>query len=726
MGNKGKKDGRKTELQGENRNMKAKGSKRQKGGRQKRSFGLSIRFQLVIGFLIPVLFIVLVGSISYLKASSGLTENYKQSSMNALRMTMNAMDESMTTIQSNVMELCQDSTVMAYSLGGYRSDSVKESSAKTSITNILSVKETASDMISSIHIIPEDGIELITTKKMKATGMVSFMNGLESSEDSGLLADNYVQWHTSHPYVDQQLEIDPQDYALSCSRRIVSGDVQSVVIIDISTESVRNLLNQLDFGEGSQISYITQDGKEISTGDTITMAGTDFYEQGKGQAENGYAAYIDYDGASYYFMMYPSAVAGGYVCALVPERVITENSKDIRDITVILVFIACVVALVISSITIRSIGRNIQRSVKRLDRVAQGELLEEAVRENNRKTEFGRLHMAICTTVHRMRELVETVKDMIGQVQAAGSKVSDSSSSVGVAVQNMGVRIQEIHQNIEREDEEIAACSQQMEELSGKINSVSSSVEEIMNRIGDSQAVVSDGMEAVKNMTAQSHDTLTVTNEVQQHVALLENKIQDISDFVEKIQAVAEETNLLSLNASIEAARAGENGRGFSVVAEEIRSLAGSSADLASSIQRVIEEICQDSGKALDKARSAETIVSRQVERVQNTAEIFQSIDVYMGKLEEQIETVTENVKEMNQERYAALSSIKVIGELSVGTVRSANEVNDSLQEQITCVEEMAQEAARLKRDMEELEHAVASFKLNRGELEAGKEIRHA
>lgn len=682
----------------------------------KKRFGFSIRFQLIVGFLIPVLFIVVVGSISYLKASEGLTENYKQSSMNALHMTMNAMDESMTTIQSNVMELCQDSTVMSYTLGGFHSDSAKETTARTSITNLLSVKETASDMISSIHIIPEERIEFITTKKMAATGTASFMSGLKTSEDAGMLADSYVQWHTRHSYVDEQLDIDPKDYAFSCSRRITSGDLQGLVIIDVSTKSVQNLLNQLDFGEGSQVSYIADDGKEISTGDSVAMSDTDFYEQGKTQAENGYASYIDYEGASYYFMMYPSQVAGGYICALVPEHVITENSDDIRDITVILVLIACVVALVISSVTIRSIGVNIQRSVKRLDRVAQGELVEDAARAGSSRTEFGRLHMAICTTVHRMRGLVETVKDMIGQVQSAGSKVSDSSSSVGAAVQSMGVRIQEIHRNIGREDEEIAACSQQMEELSGKINSVSISVEEIVNRIGDSQAVVSDGMDAVKNMTLQSNDTLVVTNEVQQHMAQLENKIQDISDFVEKIQSVAEETNLLSLNASIEAARAGENGRGFSVVAEEIRGLAGNSANLATSIQKVIEEICLDSERTLDKARSAETIVSQQVERVQNTAEIFRRIDTYMGELEKQIKTVTDSVEEMNQERYAALSSIKMIGELSLGTVRSANEVNDSLQEQITCVEELAQEAARLKDDMGELERAVASFKLEPAE----------
>ena len=693
--------------------------KRVRTGEQnrKRKFGMSIAVQLTIGFMIPVLFIVMVGSISYLKASDGLTANYKKSSINALSMTVNSFDESMQTIKSNATELSQDTTVMSYALGGFRSDTAKREQAKTSVGNMLIVKQTGSDMIQNIHIIPVEDVDLLTSKKMESTSIDSFIDELQNSEDAGLMSNAYIQWNTSHSFVDEQMEIGEDEYALYCSKVFSSGASKGLVIIDVSSSSVLNLMNRLDFGKGSQVSYISADGKELATGDDIAIADVPEFTSEKENAEEGFSKYVNYNGKTYFFMMYPSSVTGGYICAMVPKNVITKESDSIRDITIIRVVLACLIALVISVMTIRKISKNIQKSVKKLDKVSQGELVEDKTTASNANNEFGKLHSAIYITVKRMRELVETVKDMIEQVSDTGNKVSDSSNNVGQVVQKMGGEIQDIHKIIEKEDQEIASCNQQMEELSLKIKTVSKDILEIIGQIEESQTIISNGMNAVENMTEQSKDTRDVTDEVQSHVSRLGIKIEDIARFVEKIQEIAEETNLLSLNASIEAARAGENGKGFSVVAEEIRKLADNSAETAVSIQKVISEIRQYSMNAIDKVHSAETIVSSQVDSAQNTAQIFVSIDEFMRKLEDQMKSVTDNVEEMNNERHAALRSIKAISGLSEETVQSANQVNDSLKEQVTCTAVMEEEAERLKTNMKELEKAVATFKLAKEDI---------
>lgn len=144
--------------------------KKRRNTKEKRT--MSIRIQLILGFLIPSLFVIAVGMISYQKAAAGLTKNYEASSWTALEMTMTSFDEKMQMVVSAVSELSQDVTIMAYSLGGYDSDSVKKANAVKSIRNLINVKETAGTMIDGIEIIGEQHILVLMNRwKLHQTSM---------------------------------------------------------------------------------------------------------------------------------------------------------------------------------------------------------------------------------------------------------------------------------------------------------------------------------------------------------------------------------------------------------------------------------------------------------------------------------------------------------------------------------------------------------------------------
>lgn len=663
--------------------------------------------------MVPVLFIVVVGIVSYKKASEGLIVNYESSSMNALEMTVTTLEESMKSILTTTSELSQDFTVTSYALGGLGFDSSKQNQAKKAIRNNLNVKVTSSDMIQSIHIIPIMGNQVITSETLQASEIDSFMNGLLQSDDKGLLADKNVHWGSNHPFIDKEMGISNKNYILYCSKRITSGKEKSLVVVDISRDKIQSLLKQLDYGDDAQVSFITSDGLEVKSSDHISISDTDCFKTLKNKAENTVSEYVTYKGTEYFFMMSKSSITGGCVAVMVPKANITKNSRAIGEITILLVVIACLIAIAISSLIISSISKNIKKSVAKLDKVAEGELLEEQALHRNSHNEFGKLHGAISNSVRRMRELVLTVKKMIGAVSMSGEKVSASSKQVSVIVTDMSMQIEEILDIIERENREITSCNGQMEELSGKIKTVNSSVLRTMEEIDYSKQILTNGIKVVGDMTQQSNETSTVTDEVQDQVIRLGEKLADISAFVESIQAIAEETNLLSLNASIEAARAGENGKGFSVVAEEIRKLADNSASTACSIQNLIEEIRLYSEKAITKVKKSEEIVALQVESVANTAEVFQGIHSFMENLIQSMHQVNSDVEDMNRERKDALTSIHVIRELSKDTVQTANSASKLLEQQIQSAASMEEEAKNLELNMQELESAVANFKLN-------------
>ncbi len=672
--------------------------------------GISIRIQLLAGFIIPILFVVLVGTISYQKASEGLTRNYEESSDSALSMTISSFDESMKSVTSILMELSQDTNVRSYSLGGYSDNTSKADAAKQSIRNNLNVKATSNSLIENIHIIPITGEEVLTTKKLDSASIDSFISSMESSDDGALLKDGLIHWQTAHPFIDDKLGIGEGEYAVFASQMFNSGSVKGIVVIDISTKGLIDMLNKLDFGEGSYACFYNQDGMDICNKEDFSVTSLD--EELLNTDDSYESKYIDYNGSDYYFMQMKSTTNDAVLAVLVPKSHITESSDYIKRITIILVAIACLAAFGICTLIITMIGRNINSSIKQLEKVANGELIEIKDGNIRDRNEFGKLRHAIASTVSKMRQLLLTVSDTKNQVLTSFDNVRSSTEELGSSVESVNGQIEEINSNIEMENSDITGCNEQMESLSVRIKTVNKRIKDIMEQVTQSRQLINNGMQAVEDMMVQSRDTANATKEVQQQVSSLESRLGQISSFVDVIQSIAQETNLLSLNASIEAARAGESGRGFAVVAQEIRKLADSSAETVNEIHTIIKEIDEYSQAVMGKVESAEQISSSQVESAHTTIAAFTQINAFMETLTEHMDNVNNDVVNMNTERHNTLRTIQSIQEASSHSVESTKEVSRILEEQMEASELLQKETDKMNERILELQEAIGTFVL--------------
>lgn len=665
---------------------------------------MSIRTQLIMGFAIPIVFMILIGWISYVKSYNGLTQNYESSAYTAVEMTMSSLDASMQTVNSVTMELAQDNTVNAYALGGYDTSSSKKKLAENTIRDNLNVKETSSKLLSGIEIIPISGSDVITTRTLSSASINSFIDMLADSEDAGMLADSFVHWGSSHPCVDQYMEINADEYILYCSRAFKSGDRQGLVVMDVSYEGVKSLLEGLTFGDDSLVSFVTADGRSINLGNEIDTSSV-----GEDVESN---TYVNIGGKSYFYMTADSDVTGGKLKVFVPKSYITSGTKAIRNITVSLVLIACLVAVGLGAIITMGITKNIQKNVAKLNKVSEGELIALVDKDNASHNEFGKLHKALCNTINKMRDLILTVARMKDEVLASGEKVKTSSDELNSMIESVSVKMEEINDIVGNQNDEITGCNEQMEQLSVRIKSVRTSLMDTIEQVENSKERIDDGMQTVEQMVHQSEDTATATKEVREHVEKLGQKLEQISKCVNMIQDIAEQTNLLSLNASIEAARAGEQGRGFSVVAEEIRKLADTSGSTATEIHKMIEEVSTYSSNAVDKVLTATSISENQVESAQRTIEAFNSINEVMEKLLGNMQAVSGEMEEMNGSRHQVLKEVHAISESSENTVRSTEEVNRVLEKQQESAALLQTETERLRDNMEQLQAAIATFKL--------------
>ena len=212
---------------------------------------------------------MVVGIVSYQRAAGALESNYEQSTTNALEMTRNSLDSSLRVINQQVMEMVQDTNVRSYSLGAYIGKSGQQMTSRNAIKTTVSVKETASDIVQDIYVIPVDGEEVVTSKTLDNSkggkGADSFMEALKKSEDSFLFDNAFVNWGETHPFFDSCLGISMDEYTLFCYQAFKQGGNQGIVIFDISTQGIKNLLQQLDFGENSHVAFVMANGREVNT-----------------------------------------------------------------------------------------------------------------------------------------------------------------------------------------------------------------------------------------------------------------------------------------------------------------------------------------------------------------------------------------------------------------------------------------------------------------------------
>ena len=383
----------------------------QKSGK---AFGISLKLQLIAGFAVPIILLIAVGMISYYNASSGMIENYENAAVNALDMTMECLERGVAPCVANALELANNTTVSSYIQGGYDSDTKRQSSVRQSVTKDILVKQTTNDFIKNIHIIPNGDILALTTANTSNSNVQGFMQKLRESEDQRMVQQTGIMWGSRHPFIDERCGLSEEDYILYCSCRVGSKEQGGLVLVDIRAEAVLNLMEQLEFSEGSHMAFITADGRELGWNETVKISELDFYT-GEDATQ-----YVKYDGQDYFYMAKQSETTGGSFVVMVPKASITGKADHIKRITLILVVLASVTAVLLGFIIITGISTNIGASIHTLNEIANGNLVVKPLK--NKKHEFGRLFAAIQNTVKKITELLEAVKQINCQVPIAGEQ----------------------------------------------------------------------------------------------------------------------------------------------------------------------------------------------------------------------------------------------------------------------------------------------------------------
>ncbi|WP_273808465.1 MULTISPECIES: methyl-accepting chemotaxis protein [unclassified Pseudomonas] len=348
---------------------------------------------------------------------------------------------------------------------------------------------------------------------------------------------------------------------------------------------------------------------------------------------------------------------------------VARNGEDTNYRVTLALIIGALIAgscaLVLGFVVTRMITRPLHQSVLSASRIAQGDLT----------------HTIVSTSQDETGELLKALSDMQGSLRTTVQQIADASHQLASAAEELSAVTEDSTQGLVRQNDEIQQAATAVNQMTAAVEEVARNAVSTSQVSNETASEASKGQyqvqQAVSAMTTMSSD---ITQSTQQ-VETLASQIHDITKVLGVIREIAEQTNLLALNAAIEAARAGEQGRGFAVVADEVRALAHRTQSSTSEIETMITQVrsaADDAVLSMAKSKSM----------AHNTQELATEAGLALGRINHGVSQINERnmviasaAEEQAQVAREVDRNLTNIQDLSTQTATGANQTSSSSQE---------------------------------------------
>lgn len=314
---------------------------------------------------------------------------------------------------------------------------------------------------------------------------------------------------------------------------------------------------------------------------------------------------------------------------------------------------------------------------------------------------------------------IENVRLLILQIKEAGGNVANSADNLTLSIAESQTALEEVNRAIENIAAGAVSQAKDVSDISFGIQKITSDMNENENKIGEvndaageTRKLVHQGMEALNNQSIKTDENMEASQKATRVIEKLAIKIDDIEKILSTITSISDQTNLLALNAAIEAARAGEHGKGFAVVADEVRNLAEESATSTKEIAQILHTINHETKEAVNQIGKTNTIAEEQKAAVDNTSLLFGSITKEIESIIDFIEEINTSFKDIGDNAASISDKIQDVSSVSEENAAMSEEVSASSEEQNATMEEIGSTAGELGKLSFNLEKIISIFKV--------------
>lgn len=656
---------------------------------------IGTRLSLIL-IVMSVLSIGIVGLLNYNRSSEILREQVELSSNQTLEYVELSIDNYLLSLEKQGLILSDNSMMLDY----------HENPGDLKVEELLlgefeEMKNIDSNIIN---------IFFSTIDKRTIIYPTADLSGYDPTTSAWfpIAKNNPKQTGWTEPYIDRATS----KMVVTLTKAVEhNGEFIGAIGVDVDLEVLSTNLSNLTIGEEGHIFVTDRNGVSLVDRDK-SLVGKNTITESEIWAEissnpQGFIEYKD-NGERRFGAYRTNAKTGWKVAASLPESELIDKTRTLLVYTGIIGGLAILATIIMSLLLSKYIEGNINKLKSSFNQAAEGDMTVSV--DIKSKDEFGQLGTSFNQMIGNIRELTRNVKKSSNEVVETSESILQMTNETYTAMNEISTTIQEVARGSQEQAMEIDKNSQYINDLARTLEVVTQSTLEVNDLADETKILGKSGLEQVEVLIDRTAKTSEANHNFSRIILEVKGSAEKINLITDTISQIADQTNLLALNAAIEAARAGDAGRGFSVVADEIRKLAEQSSTATSDISRLISNMNQITNEAVEAMDVTNSISDEQVASVDSTRKIFDKILSSVEDLDDRISEIKDSALNMDKGKDMIVENTQNISAVSEEISASTEEVSASTQEVTAITNTFVEHSENLKRLAEDLTSMVDRF----------------